>query len=226
VFELNINLTRRDFAFLAIFGVAALLAARINFSSVLGAENQSFTMFQFFGPIAGAFLGTTLGLGAIMLAQVANFLLLGTAPSFINIARLFPMLFAAYYFAKGKNPLGIALPLVCMAMFIAHPIGAQAWYFSLYWLIPVLATFFPERLFGRSLGATFTAHAVGSVLWLYTFQTTPVFWLALIPIVAFERLMFALGISVSYVTLNTLLAKAENKFNLKAISIDRRYVLG
>jgi hypothetical protein len=224
VFELSINLTRRNFAFLAIFGVAALIAARINFSSVLGTENQSFTFFQFFGPVAAALIGPVLGLGAILASELANVILLGKSFTLFEVARLFPMLFAAYYFAKGKNPLGIALPLLCMALFIAHPVGASAWYFTLYWLIPVFAAFFPERLVGRALGATFTAHAVGTVAYIYMFQSTPAFWLALIPVVAVERLLFASGIVVSYVALNTLLAKVENKFDLRAISIDRRYV--
>jgi len=113
-----------------------------------------------------------------------------------------------------------------MVLFALHPVGGQAWVYSLYWLIPVIATFFPERLAGRALGATFTAHAVGSVAYLYMFQSTPAFWLALIPVVAVERLLFASGISVSYVALNSLLAKVENKFDLRALSIDRRYVLG
>ncbi|MFH0817863.1 MAG: hypothetical protein V1909_04480 [Candidatus Micrarchaeota archaeon] len=219
------KLSRRDFAFLFIFAIAALFAARINFSQVLGAESQSFTVFQFFGPMTAAFIGPALGLGAILASEVTNVILLGKSFSLFEVARLFPMLFAAYYFAKGKNPLGIALPLVCMALFIAHPIGGQVWYFSLYWLIPVIAAFFPERLAGRALGATFTAHAVGTVAYIYLFQSTPAFWLALIPVVAFERLLFASGISISYVALNTLLAKVENKFELKNLSIDRRYVL-
>jgi hypothetical protein len=220
------KITRRDLAFLLIFGVAALIAARINFSQVLGAENQTFTLFQFFGPVAASFIGPVLGLGAILASEIANIILLGKSFTLFEIARLFPMLFAAYYFAKGKNPLGIALPLVCMALFIMHPVGGQAWYYSLYWLIPVAAAFFPQKLFLRSLGATFTAHAVGTTVFLYTLPSTPAFWVALIPIVAFERLMFASGISISYVALNTFLAKIEQKLELKSITLDKRYVLG
>ncbi|MFH1447660.1 MAG: hypothetical protein ABIG39_02245 [Candidatus Micrarchaeota archaeon] len=219
------KITRRDLVFLALFGVAALIAAQINFSQILGAENQAFTLFQFFGPTAAAFLGPVLGIGAILSAEIANFALLGKSVTFINIARLFPMLFAAYYFAKGRNLLGIGLPLLCMAAFMFHPIGGQAWLYSLYWLIPVAAAYLPNRLFLRSLGATFTAHAIGSTLWLYTFETTPAFWMMLIPIVAFERLMFASGITVSYVAMNTVLAKLETRFNMRSINIDPRYII-
>ncbi len=218
------KITRRDFVFLLVFGIAALVAAQVNFSQVLGAENQSFTLFQFFGPTAAAFLGPVLGIGAILSAELVNFAVLGKSVTIINIARLFPMLFAAYYFAKGRKPTGVVLPLLCMAAFIMHPVGGQAWVYSLYWLIPVAASYFHKRLFLRSLGATFTAHALGSTLWLYTFQTTPDFWMMLLPVVAFERLLFASGISFSYVAMNTLLSKLETRFDTRSITIDKRYV--
>jgi hypothetical protein len=54
--------------------------------------------------------------------------------------------------------------------------------------------FVPQKnIFFTSLGSTFTAHAVGSVIWLYTIPMTAGMWLALIPIVALERLCFATG---------------------------------
>lgn len=224
---MEFKFSRRDFAFLAIFGIAALVAARINFSQALGAPNQYFTMFQFFGPVAAAFIGPVLGIGAILASEVVNVILLGKSFTLLEIARLFPMLFASYYFVKfGKGKLvQVIVPLACIILFISHPVGAQAWFFSLYWLIPALATLFPLRLFARSLGATFTAHAIGGVVWLYLLPTTPAFWVALIPIVAFERLMFASGISVSYVAFNTLLARVEFIVKSGVVAIDGRYVL-
>ncbi|MFA6328466.1 MAG: hypothetical protein WCY41_03400, partial [Candidatus Micrarchaeia archaeon] len=145
----------------------------------------------------------------------------------LNILRLAPMLFAAVYFAKyarGKFA-GAAVSLACMVAFIAHPIGAQAWIYSLYWLIPAIALALPEHLFLRSLGSTFTAHAIGSVVWLYAFPSTAVFWLALIPVVAFERLLFASGISISYVAMNALFARVEAIAKSGFVLVDRRYAL-
>ncbi len=221
-------LSAKGLAFLLLFTGVALVASGINFSQVLGGEaNQSFTLFQFMGPIAGGFLGAGAGVLSVLLAQMVSFIWLGKAVDLVNILRLAPMLFAAFYFAKyGKGRIlqGV-VPLACMALFIAHPIGAQAWVYSLYWLVPTIALLLPENLFARSLGSTLTAHSIGSIVWLYAFPTTAAFWLALIPVVAFERLLFASGISVSYVAFNTVLSRFEAVAKSKIVAIDRRYVL-
>src|SRR5207237_10360114 len=86
-----------------------------------------------------------------------------------------------------------------MALFIVHPIGSQAFMYSFYWLIPIgLFGLARKTLFLEALGSTFVAHAVGSVIWLYTVPTTAGMWVGLIPIVAVERLLFAMGMVVMY----------------------------
>jgi len=220
-------MSARGLGFVLLFSAAALFASGINFSQALGAPNQTFTLFQFMGPIAGGFLGAGAGVLSVLLAQAISFVLMGKEIELINVLRLLPMLFAALYFAKySKGKLTQAIvPLACMALFIAHPIGQQAWVYSLYWLIPVIVLVLPENLFLRSLGSTFTAHAIGGIIWLYFIPTNPAFWMALIPIVAFERTLFALGITGSYYAFNTVLAKAEAAAKSGVLSIDRRYVL-
>jgi hypothetical protein len=47
------------------------------------------------------------------------------------------------------------------------------------------------KTLNSSLRITFITHAIGSVLWLYAMPSTPIFWLALIPIVALERFCLA-----------------------------------
>ncbi len=225
----------KGLAFLLLFTAIALVASNINFSQVFGAPNQAFTLFQFMGPIASGFLGAGAGVLAVLLAQVVSFVMLGKSLEFINILRLAPMLFAALYFAKySKGAAGsrvsgrltsAAVPLVCMALFIAHPIGSQAWQYSLYWLIPAIVLALPESLFLRSLGSTMTAHAIGGIIWLYFIPTTAAFWMMLIPVVAFERTLFALGITGSYFALNTVLSKIEAVAKSGVVAIDRRYVL-
>ena len=178
-------LSAKGLAFVMLFSLVVLAANQLNFSPILGgATNQSFTFFQFLGPIAGGFLGAGVGAVSVLLAEVISFIWLGNSINLLNIALLAPMLFATAYFAayaRGKFA-GAAVSLVCMAAFIAHPVGQQAWIYSLYWLIPAIAIALPEHLFLRSLGSTFTAHSVGSVVWLYAFPSTPAFWLALIPV--------------------------------------------
>lgn len=229
-------MSAKGLAFVALFSLLALVASNVNFSQILGGTpNQTFTFFQFMGPIASGFLGAGAGVLAVLLAQVVSFVYLGQSISPINILLLAPMLFAALYFAAyskgaaGSRALGrlapAAVSLVCMALFIANPIGRQAWYYSLYWLVPAIVLLLPENLFLRSLGSTFTAHAIGGVIWIYLIPTTPAFWMMLIPIVAFERTMFALGITGSYFALNTVLSKIEAIAKSGMVSIDRRYVL-
>jgi len=76
---------------------------------------------------------------------------------------------ASLYWSTRHYSIRLLLPIVCMGLFIIHPVGAQAFAYSLYWLIPVVLFFVPQRfLFLQALGSTFIAHAVGSVIWLYT----------------------------------------------------------
>ena len=112
-----------------------------------------------------------------------------------------------------------------MLLFWMHPIGRQAGFYPLYWLIPVAAAFYKQNIFARSLGATFTAHAVGSVAFLYAFNLPFEVWAALIPVVAVERLAFASGITVSYYAMNTVLEIASTKVDLSCLHIEKKYAL-
>ncbi|MBN2127395.1 MAG: hypothetical protein JW703_03305 [Candidatus Diapherotrites archaeon] len=204
-----------------LFTALVLIGSQINFSPILGAENQSFTFFQFFGAIPGLLLGPLFGAIAVFGAELIKFVVFGTELSWVSVFRLFPMVLAALYFGSKKMNLTAFISVACMALFIMHPVGQQAWIYSLYWLIPLIAMIFTKNLFFKSLGATFTAHAIGSTIWIYSFPSTPEFWLLLIPVVAVERLLFASGISVSYIVFNTVLSKIEH---ILPIEIDSKYV--
>ncbi len=223
------GLKSKKFLFLALFMAGALAADRINFSSLVGADNQYFTLFQFFGPIVASFLGLGLGLAALLGAQAVNFVLLGKAMTVVNVLRLSTMLFAAYYFARTDfsktDWFGIAVPLAAIVAFVLTPAGGRAWYFSLYWLIPIAVRVFgwSSNLVARSLGATFTAHAVGGAIWAWTVPMSAAQWTALIPIVAYERIVFAGGIALSFVLMNTVLDVASRKVDLSALRIERPY---
>ena len=93
---------------------------RINFSAVVGAKNQYFTLFQFFGPIAGSFLGSIFGVVAVLFAELADFLIVGKAFSLINIIRLTPMLFAAYYFGSKNKSLKSSVCVVLLFGFLIN----------------------------------------------------------------------------------------------------------
>ncbi|PIN75185.1 hypothetical protein COV17_04185 [Candidatus Woesearchaeota archaeon CG10_big_fil_rev_8_21_14_0_10_36_11] len=225
--------TPKRIVFLFIFFVLVLIGLNINFSSVVGAENQFFTLFQFFGPIAGTFLGPVFGIISVFFSQFADFLIVGKEFTLINVLRLLPMLFAVYYFSSKKKAVSAIIPLICMFLFIIHPIGRVAWLYSLYWLIPFFAKVLPDKvpgkLFLRSFGATFTAHAIGSVLWIYTVPMTAGQWIGLIPVVAYERFLFGLGIAGSYVVFNSVLDYVVSKWKLRVpqnvLVLDKKYTL-
>jgi hypothetical protein len=110
-----------------------------------------------------------------------------------------PTLCGALYFSLLKKNnfytrLAAALPaIVCMILFWIHPVGRVAILYPLYWTIPVIVALANRHsFFLQALGSTFTAHAIGSTLWLYGgLLLAPAAWTALIPIVALERFGFA-----------------------------------
>lgn len=230
--KMSLNNNMAKAIFLVLFTLVAVVGMNFNFSKLVGAENQFFTFFQFFGPISGGFLGAGFGAVAVLFAQLINFVMSGKEATVVNLLRLLPMLFAAYYFAKNKerllsNKLGILIPFVAIGVFVTNPAGSEAWYFSLYWLIPVIVKFLPDNLVLRSLGATFTAHAVGSIMWVLFVPMTAAQWSALIPVVAYERVLFAIGISISYVLFTNVFAALDRAMSVgisKYVEIEKRYV--
>jgi len=215
---------KRLVLFLVIFAALGLAAYQLKFSTILGVPSQSFTFFQFVGPVGGQILSPVLGVMSVALVEAGNFLLGGQPFDLTALIRLFPMMFAAFYFGTKRKHV-VAVPIIAMLLFWAHPEGGQAWYYALYWLIPVAAfLFFKDNLLARSLGATFTAHCVGSVAFLYAFNIPAATWVTLIPIVAFERFSFALGIAASCVAISTALDYLTQKTKYRA-PLDLRYSL-
>ena len=105
----------------------------------------------------------------------------------------------ALYWAKKSRLIRGIIPLLAIVCFILHPVGRSAYLYSLYWLIPICLQLRKKKsVFLDALGSTFTAHAVGSVLWLYGDPMTPAVWIALIPIVCVERIVCATGMVLVY----------------------------
>lgn len=227
--KLNKLITTKGLLFLLIFSILVFIGDRINFSKLAGTENQFFTLFQFFGPVAGAFLGPFVGVLSVLIAEVASKIYTNATFDLVTILRLLPMLFAAWYFGTKRDKLSFLIPAAAIILFVAHPVGRQVWFFSLFWTIPIIIKLLPkkygEKAFLRSLGATFTAHAAGGAMWNYIVPMTPAAWIALIPIVIFERLIFASGITISYAGLNTLLDRMDAKTKSEYVNIDKKYVL-
>lgn len=219
-------ITKKNLLFIAIFAIVGFIALQIPVAQLEGSKAK-FTVYDTFAPIAGSFIGSIPGVIAVFLMQLFNFLVHGAhIEDAGTIIRFFPMLFAVLYFAK-KGKFNLVIPVIAIAAFIAHPIGREVWYFTLFWTIPIIAYFLCDRfLFARALGSTFTAHAVGGALWIWTFSLPATVWNALIPVVIAERLLFALGISGSFVLVNNLLCLLEKKRLLRlGFHIDQRYLV-
>lgn len=111
--------------------------------------------------------------------------------------------------------LNVFLPISCIALFVFHPVGGKAFFYSCFWLIPISAygvqLFRGSSLFLTSLSSTFIAHAVGSVMWLYMIPTIPEKWIALLPIVTLERLACALGGVITFAVGRSLISFMSRK---------------
>lgn len=218
--------TKRNILFIAIFALVGFIALQIPVAQVWGSKVK-FTVYDAFAPIAGAFIGSIPGVIAVFLMQFFNFLAHGAhIEDAGTITRFLPTLFAALYFAK-KGKFNLVVPAIAIVAFVVHPIGRTVWYFSLFWTIPIVAYFFRDKfLLAQALGSTFTAHAVGSALWIWVFSLPAPVWNSLIPVVAMERILFTLGIATSFVLVNNLLCLAEKKhiLNLR-FRINQKYLM-
>src|SRR3989344_6445661 len=204
---------QKDFIFLALFTLLGFLSLQVPFNNLAG-SNVSFTLFDFLAPIAGAFLGPIYGIISVLTVMVTNNLINGVPWTTAAIIRLFPTLFAVYYFAALNKKEGrwiLIVPVLAIVAFLAHPSGRQVPYYTLFWIIPLLAYRFRSNLWMKSLGATFTAHSVGGAAWIWAFNLPASVWNSLIPVVISERLLFATGIAASFIimkyTLNYLISK-------------------
>ncbi len=182
-----------------LFWMAAKCAGLFKMSFMLGSYAVFFSASNCVVPLSGAFLGIGGSSLVISMAMIVRMVIHGGLFPLSYLAYMVPGLFAAYYWASRSMMIRFLLPILCMILFVMHPVGAAAWPYSLYWLIPVvLYVVKAKQLFFEALGSTFVAHAVGSVIWLYTVPTTAVLWYTLIPIVCVERICFAIGMVLVY----------------------------
>ncbi len=190
---------RKDFnkvpLFLAV-SVASLLGFFWKMSPIVGSSFGFFSMSDVVMPLTGA-LSFTLSLCVAAARSGLTFWYLASPVK--ALVYHIPGLAASAAWARPSWAVRIALPALCMILFIAHPIGRYAMPYTFYWLIPMAIHLVGRRsIFLQALASTFIAHAVGSVIWLYCKQIPVVIWWDLIPVVAAERLFNALVMTVAY----------------------------
>lgn len=173
--------------------VLTKLSSIIKVSFVLGSFCAFFSMTSMTIPLIGHYVGT---FGAIIVFSFSLLMRIIFGYSFsLKIAAFYiPGLCASIYLARRTALWAVIVPFVCIGLFLFHPVGREAFVYSFYWVIPMVLFFVPSRIFIKdAFIATFIAHAVGSVIWLYTQPETVFFWISLIPLVAIERIGYALG---------------------------------
>lgn len=176
----------------------------IKVSFMLGSHMIWFSGVNSILPLSGAFGGIMGANLAFLMRQLMHLVFFKTI-SLSFFALCIPGFFASIYWTSSNIFIRLILPLTCMALFVMHPVGGQAFIYSLYWLIPVVLYFVPQRsLFLTALGSTFIAHAVGSVIWCYTVPMTTGMWMALMSVVLYERLLFALGMVIMHRVLSAI----------------------
>lgn len=204
------------------------LALQVPFSVLIGGQDQHFSLFDFMAPALGGFIGSIPGVVSVIGVKAINALFHNDTFDTLTVIRLFPLAFGALYFGLRKyKPVVALVPILAIIMFNLHPEGRGAWFYSLYWLIPLVALFVKKSLFFNSLGSTFTAHAVGSVAFLYAFNLPSEIWIALIPIVFMERMLFTAGTAIFYLALNSALSYASFVSHFRSLSrfVNPRYII-
>ncbi len=191
---MNMRARALDLVKLGVIGLALKAVSLYKISFIFGSQAAFFNGSSVAIPLIGFFVGS-LGSVAFLLARLSSWYLFSSG-SLHLLSFVIPGFCASLYWTTKHSLLRFWLPLSCMAAFIAHPAGRDAFIYSFYWLSPVALSFTNrQNIWADALGSTFVAHAVGSVIWIYTVPTTAALWLSLLPVVAVERLVCAAGMA-------------------------------
>lgn len=187
----RITSSQMAYSFLTACGIK--ISSILKTSYIVGSHAAFFSASSIAMPLMGAWSS----IPTILITSAIGFLVrLALGASLLPMFAFWvPGLCAALYWQLPSKIYRIGLPLLCMILFLAHPVGLAAAPYAFYWFIPMALAFLHARsLWLDALASTFTAHAIGSVIWLYALPMTPAVWLSLIPIVACERLLYTAGI--------------------------------
>lgn len=216
------------------FLMATIVLSKIKLHPIFGTGGR-FSLLAMFAPIIPSFIGASFGAIAIFGARLLQFFLGISHPKhYLSYISYLPVFIAGVFFSKmfKRKRDHLAIPIGLILLFILHPIGRQVWYFSLYWLIPIviiIAQPYIRKIFWKhdlptiylyALSATFIDHAVGSVMYLYYFNIPAIYWIMAIPYVPIERAIFALGITSFYLFVKKALEALQRILPVKIMIIE------
>lgn len=174
------------------------LLSCLKFNYIVGSRRLFFSAINCTaGPVVRGFHG--LGAFALFVTRrLCSFYIFGGG-LFNPLVYYIPTLISSAYWFSSSKLIRLGLPMLCMVLFVVHPLGNQVFIYSWFWFIPMVIHYIPYRaVFLEALGTTFLAHAIGSVLWLYLVPMPAAYWIGLIPVVVVERLLFASGMTMVY----------------------------
>lgn len=166
-----------------------LISSYLKMGFLVGSENASLSLMVATFPVIAYFFPAYFSIPLVACAWFSTHLT-WPVPLTLGIPTLMATL--SWNFSQSENKgndklFHIILPVSCMALFYFSSVGADAWLYAAYWLIPIACCFLPLGILGRAIKSTFVAHAIGSIIWVYMVPMSPAAWLALIPVVAIER---------------------------------------
>lgn len=174
--------------------ISSLIKATI----ILGTHSAFFSVSSMVHPVLGAFNTWPTLLGIYTALALVKWCWAGSF-SWHYLAYFLPGLCASLSWAHPRWRLSIILPLLSFVGFALHPVAGHAWFYGLYWFIPVILSVVSfQNPFTKAVTATFVAHAIGSLIWAYTVPMDVAQWITLIPVVAIERFSFACGATALY----------------------------
>lgn len=173
--------------------ILLVMSSYLKIGILVGSNEASLSLMAAAMPIIAYFFRSSIALPFVGSAWILSHLA-WPIPITLGIPTLLATI--SWRMSDPKNSLRdrvfhFGIPALCMFLFFVSPVGATAWLYSLYWLIPMILSIVNLGLIGRALKSTFIAHAVGSVIWVYLIPMSPEAWLGLIPVVALERFFTA-----------------------------------
>ena len=198
------------------------IGSMLKVSAMLGSRGAHFSCMAMVAPLMGAFFGAFPAFGIVAMLIMVRSVVWGVGLT-VGLPTLFATLSWHLSTARDQRMIRLAdfflhvcVPVLSMIIFCAVTTGIACCY-ALYWLIPIAGFMMRQNgghsIFVQALTSTFVAHAVGSIIWLFVVPMTSAQWIALIPVVAIERFIYALGMTTTYVGLTYV----------KFVKMDMRY---
>ena len=189
--------------------LAFFVSGLVKIAPIVGSNCSFFSLTDALMPLAGV---VGIGVGSLAFLMRIGLTFFKISVSIMAPVYHLPGFCASASWAYPNFLMKVGLPFLCMVFFVMHPCGFYAAPYVLYWLIPMAIYFSGKKaIFLQALSSTFIAHAVGSVIWLYAKSLPTPVWLGLIPVVIFERLLYAAVMTVVYYGVRELLEMVTPK---------------